>query len=97
MRSHVWFVALAALSVVFAQGVLGQTPVLVAGGDFTTAGGISANYIAQWNGTTWSALESGLGGVVRALVVYEELLVAGGDFISAWNGDLSVPASRIAS
>jgi hypothetical protein len=27
-----------------------------AGGDFLTAGGVSANRIAQWNGSAWSAL-----------------------------------------
>ena len=32
---------------------------LYAGGQFTTAGGVSANYIAQWNGSSWSALGSG--------------------------------------
>lgn len=25
--------------------------ILYAGGDFTTAGGVSANYVAQWNGS----------------------------------------------
>ena len=34
---------------------------LYAGGYFTTAGGTSANYIAQWNGSSWSALGSGMG------------------------------------
>ena len=31
---------------------------LFAGGAFTTAGGVTANYIAAWNGRTWSALGS---------------------------------------
>ena len=31
---------------------------LIAGGSFTTAGGISANYIAKWNGSSWSPLGS---------------------------------------
>jgi alpha-tubulin suppressor-like RCC1 family protein len=30
------------------------------GGDFTTAGGVSASYIARWNGSAWSALGTGL-------------------------------------
>ncbi|MFH0983162.1 MAG: hypothetical protein V2A79_16705, partial [Planctomycetota bacterium] len=34
----------------------GTGPALYAGGGFTTAGGVSANYIAKWNGTQWSAL-----------------------------------------
>ena len=36
---------------------------LYAGGDFTTAGGSAANYIAKWNGSSWSALGSGMNGV----------------------------------
>src|SRR5438874_2131540 len=37
-------------------------PVLVAGGDFTSAGTTPTSHIAAWNGTTWSALGSGFGG-----------------------------------
>jgi len=40
-----------------------------AGGDFTTAGGIQANYIAFWDGTTWSALGSGMDEQVTDLAV----------------------------
>ena len=32
------------------------------GGYFTTAGGVTANYIAKWNGSAWSALGSGMNG-----------------------------------
>ena len=42
---------------------------LYAGGDFTTAGGVPANYIAKWNGSAWSALGSGMDSVVYALAV----------------------------
>jgi hypothetical protein len=45
---------------VYALAVSGTT--LYAGGDFTTAGGVPANYIAAWNGSAWSALGSGMGG-----------------------------------
>ena len=37
---------------------------LYAGGNFTTAGGSAANYIAQWDGSSWSALGSGMNGDV---------------------------------
>ena len=43
---------------VAALAVSGGT--LYAGGNFTTAGGSAANYIAQWNGSSWSALGSGI-------------------------------------
>jgi hypothetical protein len=42
---------------------------LYAGGDFTTAGGIEANYIARWDGTTWSALGRGMDEQVTDLAV----------------------------
>jgi hypothetical protein len=35
---------------------------VVACGDFTTAGGIPCNYVAFWDGSTWSPLGSGLNG-----------------------------------
>jgi hypothetical protein len=60
---------------------------LVAGGEFTMAGGVSANYIASWNGTNWSALGSGMSGNVRALAVLPDGdLVAGGWNTALWNG-----------
>ncbi|MBI1304758.1 MAG: hypothetical protein GC172_13380 [Phycisphaera sp.] len=65
---------------------------LVAGGFFTTAGGVSANGIARWNGSSWSPIGSGFDGSVRALAVLPNgELVAGGGVVSAnniarWNG-----------
>ncbi len=65
--------------------------VLVAGGDFTTAGGAPAVGVAIWDGDSWSALGAGLGPwPVRALGVWDpdgagpasEQLFAGGDFTS---------------
>ena len=35
---------------------------LYAGGEFTIAGGVTANYIAKWDGNAWSALGSGMNG-----------------------------------
>ncbi len=37
-------------------------------GKFDKIGGIAANSIARWNGTSWSTLGSGIHGEVRALV-----------------------------
>ena len=83
---------------VYALAVSGTN--LYAGGQFTTAGGVEANCVAQWNGSTWLALGSGIGGegtpVVYALAVSGSDLYAAGDFTAAggisagciakWNG-----------
>jgi hypothetical protein len=66
---------------VAALAVSGGT--LYAGGEFTTAGGSAANDIAQWNGSSWSALGSGMNGTVYALAVSGGTLYAGGDFTTA--------------
>jgi hypothetical protein len=49
---------------------------------------VAANYIARWNGISWSALGSGLGNHVYALTVLPNGdVVAGGYFgIARWNG-----------
>ena len=64
-----------------ALAVSGST--LYAGGNFTTAGGSAANYIAQWNGSSWSALGSGMNSDVYALAVSGSTLYAGGNFTTA--------------
>jgi len=56
---------------------------LIAGGVFTTAGGVSANCIASWGGSYWSPLGSGMNGSVFALAVYDGKLIAGGFFTTA--------------
>ncbi len=65
---------------------------LYAGGWFTNAGGVSANNIARWNGSTWSALGSGLDYIVIALAISGSNLYAGGDFTTAGG----LPANYIA-
>jgi hypothetical protein len=65
------------------------------GGEFTTAGGVPANHIAKWDGSSWSALGSGLSGyfnVVSAIAVSGSEVYAGGFFTSAGG----VPANYIA-
>ncbi|WP_223827677.1 T9SS type A sorting domain-containing protein [Hymenobacter armeniacus] len=73
---------------------------LYVGGSFTAAGGVSANRIAKWNGSTWSALGTGIGtlnngGVWALLPVGTDLYVGGGfsvaggvtvDCLAKWNG-----------
>jgi trimeric autotransporter adhesin len=66
---------------VYALAVVGTD--LYVGGDFTSAGGVPANNIAKWNGVSWSALGSGVNGVVRALASNGTELFVGGQFTSA--------------
>jgi len=61
---------------------------LIAGGDFTEAGGQPANNIAAWDGSQWSPLGSGVNGEVWELLVYHNDLVVSGDFSLA-GGKLS--------
>lgn len=66
------------------------------GGTFTTAGGVTVNGIAKWNGRTWSALGSGVNGHVNAIAISGSDVYAGGSFsfasgvqassIAKWNG-----------
>lgn len=72
---------------------------LYAGGQFTTAGGVSVHYVAKWDGSAWSALGSGFNAIVKCLAVGPDGTVyAGGNFtdtytpsgtltrIAKWNG-----------
>lgn len=75
-------------STVFAL-TLDQQGNLYAGGNFTTSGGVTTNYIAKWNGTSWSALGSGLNAGVLSLAIGPDGVVyAGGTFSTA--GGVSV-------
>jgi hypothetical protein len=79
---------------VYALAVSGTD--LYAGGWFAGAGGVWANCIARWDGSAWSALGSGMGGVeypsVSALAVSGTNLYVGGYFTTAGG----VPAYCIA-
>jgi hypothetical protein len=72
---------------VYALAVSGSD--VYAGGWFTTAGGIAASNIAKWDGSSWSALGSGMGGDstfgpgVWALAVSGSDVYAGGEFTMA--------------
>ncbi len=80
----------------------GSGPALYIGGPFTTAGGVTVNSIARWDGAAFSALGSGVGGptptaaAVNGLAVHDDgsgsALYALGSLITAGGQ----PASRIA-
>ncbi len=85
---------------------------LIVGGKFTTAGGVSADHVARWNGTAWEPLGLGVNGKVNALIEYNGNLVAAGEFTSAggldanfiaqwdgtsWNDELGGVGSTVTS
>ncbi len=65
---------------------------LVAGGGFTTIGGVGANGLARWNGSSWSAI-AGAPGLVQALLRLPsgELVVATADRVHRQNGGVWIP------
>jgi len=87
-------------SYVRVQAIIEYNGNIIAAGSFDSAGGVPVNNIAMWNGSSWSALGSGLTGTlypgVSALSVYNNNLYVAGNFDSAggvpvlhiaqWNG-----------
>ncbi|MBI1939423.1 MAG: T9SS type A sorting domain-containing protein [Ignavibacteriales bacterium] len=79
---------------VLSLAILGNE--LYVGGLFTSAGGITANNIARWNGSNWSAVGNGFDNAVSSLTVIGTDIYAGGFFeqsgnvlvnkIAKWNG-----------
>lgn len=57
-----------------------ENNMMYVGGNFDTAGGVSAARIAQWNGTNWTALGSGTSGFVQAIESSGDFLYVGGNF-----------------
>ena len=80
----------------------GTGPALYVGGRFTSIDGVAASRIAKWNGTSWSALGSGVTGSgvspsINTMVTFDDgtgpaLYVGGQTFVTAGG----VPANRVA-
>jgi len=62
---------------------------LYAGGVFTSAGGLPANYLAVWNGSNWAPVGGGLNGPALALAVEGTKLYVGGSFTRAGSRSVS--------
>ena len=60
---------------------------LIAGGEFSLAGGVTVNGIARWDGSNWISL-GGPFPQVREMAVYKGELIAntGGNLLGRWNG-----------
>lgn len=56
---------------------------LFAGGNFLTAGGTSAQFVAAWDGMSWSSLGTGLNAFAYALSTFGGELIVGGSFLTA--------------
>lgn len=63
-----------------------------AGGTFSNIGGVNANNIAVWNGTSWSPLGTGVNASVTTIIVRGEDVYVGGSFTTAGG----VTANRVA-
>jgi trimeric autotransporter adhesin len=67
--------------------------VLIVGGNLTRVSGVNVSCLAQWNGTAWSGLGSGLGGIPIGSLVCNDLLtlpnndvIVAGNFLTAGGG-----------
>jgi hypothetical protein len=75
----------------------GGGPALFVGGAFTAAGGTTVDYVARWDGESWSPLGSGLNGFVRCFAVFDDglgagpKLYAGGDFTASVVPEVALP------
>lgn len=66
-------------------------PSLIAGGTFTTIGGVEANHVARWDGIRWSPLGSGLWSPLVDMTVFDDgarlaLYAALDENIARWEG-----------
>lgn len=68
------------------------TGTIYAGGNFTIAGGSPINYIAKWDGATWTSVGGGTNASINALYFENGILYAGGNFTTAG----ATPANFIA-
>lgn len=50
----------------------GSGPALYMGGEFLSAGGVLANRVARWNGSSWSAVGAGLAGAPMAFAEFDD-------------------------
>jgi hypothetical protein len=84
------------VDVAYVKGLCAFQDDLIVAGFFNDAGGVSVSNIARWDGSSWSALGTGLAGEAEAMTVYNGELIVAGSFAQAggvtvnnvarWNG-----------
>ena len=73
----------------FAAAAAASAEVLIAAGDFSYAGGVAARNVAQWNGSVWAPIGSGLNQHVYNIAWFNGEVIATGNFsghIARWDG-----------
>lgn len=83
---------------VYGEGINGPVNAMIVfqdelfvGGQFTSAGGVSVNNIAKWDGLKFESVGEGITGIIYAMVIFNDELYAAGNFnsfynIRKWNG-----------
>lgn len=84
------------VDVAYVKGLCAFQDDLIVAGFFNDAGGVPVSNIARWDGSSWSALGTGLAGESEAMTVYNGELIVAGSFaqaggvtvnnIARWNG-----------
>lgn len=69
--------------------------IYVGGNNFTSAGGVTANRIAKWDGSSWSAIGPGFNGGVYTIAVDDDGTIYAGGFFTK-TGDNSTTVNGIA-
>ncbi|MBI5364918.1 MAG: hypothetical protein HZA53_17200 [Planctomycetes bacterium] len=69
----------------------GSGPALYAGGSIHGAGGVAANNVARWNGTSWTSVGADFVWPVHALATFDDgtgpaLYASSEDGVARWNG-----------
>lgn len=76
---------------------------LIVAGDFTNAGGTAAAHVARWNGTSYSALGTGVDGTITSAIEFNGDIYLGGTFgpgtadLARWTGSSWVLSTVFAS
>lgn len=76
---------------------------LIVAGEFTNAGGAAAAHVARWNGTSYSALGTGVDGTITSAIEFNGDIYLGGTFgpgtadLARWTGSSWVLSTVFAS